>query len=59
LAGNLVLGCHGPRWTAAQIALLGTVPDEKVARRIGRTPNAVRIMPTGSVSPADRRPLAR
>jgi hypothetical protein len=42
LARNLTLGYHGPRWTAGQIALLGTMPDEKVARRIGRTPNAVR-----------------
>jgi hypothetical protein len=44
LADNLVLGYHGPLWTAEEIALLGTVPDEELARRIGRTPNAVRVM---------------
>jgi hypothetical protein len=30
-------------WTAEQLALLGTLPDEQVAKRIGRTPEAVRV----------------
>jgi hypothetical protein len=46
LAQNLVLGYHGPLWTPEDIALLGTVPDEKVARKTGRTVEAVRIMRT-------------
>jgi hypothetical protein len=35
-------GYHGPRWTGQDLALLGRASDEEVARRIGRTPNAVR-----------------
>ena len=46
LAANLVLGYHGPLWTPEDLALLGTVPDDEVARRTGRTPNGVRIMRT-------------
>ena len=46
LARNLVTGYHGPLWTPEDIALLGTLPDEEVARRTGRTPNGVRIMRT-------------
>ncbi len=41
LARNLVLGYHGPRWTPQDIALLGVLPDEEVARRTGRTVGAV------------------
>jgi hypothetical protein len=37
-------GYHGPRWTAEELALLGVLPDDVVAVRIGRTANAVRIM---------------
>jgi hypothetical protein len=44
LAGYFVTGYQGPLWTAEDIALLGTADDEEVARRIGRTPNAVRVM---------------
>jgi hypothetical protein len=33
---------HATTWTAAQLALLGTLPDAAVARRIGKTRNAVR-----------------
>ena len=44
LGRNLVTGYHGPLWTAEEIALLGTAPDEEVARRVGRTLNAVRFM---------------
>jgi hypothetical protein len=29
-------GYHGPHWTADELALLGTMPDEEVAARIGR-----------------------
>ena len=46
LANNLVLGYHGPRWTPEDIALLGTLPDEEVARRTGRTVEGVRIRRT-------------
>ena len=31
-----------PRWTAAHLALLGDLPDDEVARRTGRSWNAVR-----------------
>jgi hypothetical protein len=41
-ARRLRPGYHGPLWTAAQLRLLGTMPDEDVAKKIGRTPNAVR-----------------
>jgi hypothetical protein len=37
-------GYHGPVWTREQLALLGTLPDEEVARRTSRTPRAVRVM---------------
>src|SRR4051794_8732937 len=37
----LPTGYHGPLWTAEDIALLGTAPDEAIARRTGRTPEAV------------------
>jgi hypothetical protein len=36
----------GPRWTRRALALLGKLPDDEVAARIGRTPNAVRIRRT-------------
>jgi hypothetical protein len=45
LARHIVPGYHGPRWTAKELRLLGTLPDEEVARRTGRTPNAVRRKP--------------
>jgi hypothetical protein len=46
LGRNLVTGYHGPKWTRKQLALLGKMPDSQVARRIGRTEEAVRIMRT-------------
>jgi hypothetical protein len=46
LAQYLILGYHGPRWTKQQLAMLGTMPDEEVARRTGRTVQAVRIRRT-------------
>jgi hypothetical protein len=50
-------GYHGPRWTAATLALLGTLPDDELATRIGRTPEAVRIKRTqlGIPNARDRR----
>ena len=39
-------GYHGPVWTKEQTAVLGTASDEEIAERIGRTPNAVRVMRT-------------
>jgi hypothetical protein len=35
-------GYHGPRWSDADLALLGTLTDDEVARRTGRSWNAVR-----------------
>jgi hypothetical protein len=52
LGRTLQLGYHGPRWTAEQLALLGTAPDAEVAARIGRTAGAVRQMRTGQGIPA-------
>jgi hypothetical protein len=47
----------GRPWTAKELRLLGTVPDEELAARIGRTAGAVRIMRTrlGIPSAEDRR----
>jgi hypothetical protein len=44
LGRNLRPGYHGLRWTPAQLRLLGTLPDQEVARRTGRTPEAVRVL---------------
>jgi hypothetical protein len=57
LGRHLVLGYHGPRWTRAQLRLLGKYPDEEVARRTGRTVCAVRCQRTRrKIPPAlDRR----
>jgi hypothetical protein len=60
-AEDLVAGCPGPLWTPEDIAPLGTVPDEEVARRTGRTAGAVRQKrqglgipnPTGNRWPAE------
>jgi hypothetical protein len=35
-------GYHGPWWTAKERALLGKLPDDEVAARVGRTREAVR-----------------
>jgi hypothetical protein len=35
-------GYHGPWWAPRELALLGKLPDEEVAARTGRSPNAVR-----------------
>jgi hypothetical protein len=42
LGRYLKTGYHGPWWTKAEVALLGRVPDDEVARRTGRTVAAVR-----------------
>jgi hypothetical protein len=43
LARHLRPGCnYGPWWSRAELALLGKLPDDVVAARIGRTPDAVR-----------------
>jgi hypothetical protein len=42
LAQFLKAGYHGPWWSAAEMALLGTLPEEEVAARTGRTANGVR-----------------
>ncbi len=43
LGKHLKTGYHGPTWTAKERALLGKLPDTEVARRTGRTREAVRI----------------
>jgi hypothetical protein len=43
LGRHLRHGYHGPRWTKAERALLGKLPDAQVARRTGRTAAAVRV----------------
>jgi hypothetical protein len=45
------------RWTADELALLGTLPDEALAAKLGRPVNAVRIKRTrlGIASACDRR----
>jgi hypothetical protein len=42
LAQYLHKGYHGPWWTAKERALLGRLPDDEVAAKVGRTPDAVR-----------------
>jgi hypothetical protein len=63
-AGDLDLGQYlwngfdpVKRWTAAELALLGTRPDEQLAGRLGRTATAVRVQRTrlGIASACDRR----
>jgi len=44
LGRYLQTGYHGPRWTRAQLRLLGKYPDDVVAARVGRSVNAVRVM---------------
>jgi hypothetical protein len=43
LGRHLHKGYHGPRWSDADLALLGTAPDAEVAARVGRSAQAVRI----------------
>src|SRR6266852_913727 len=57
LGRHLVTGFHGPWWTPKELALLGTYPDNVIARRVGRTVTAVRLMRTrlGIPTRLDRR----
>ena len=50
-------GFQGRWWTKKEKALLGKLPDEEVAERVGRTANGVRVMRTrlGIPSAHDRR----
>jgi hypothetical protein len=43
LAQHLTPGYRGPRRTDGERSLLGKLPDAEVARRIGRTGEAVRV----------------
>jgi hypothetical protein len=56
-AERLEPGYQGPWWTAEELALLGTTPDEEVAQRVGRSVEAVRLMRTrrGVATALDRR----
>jgi len=42
LGGFLHKGHYGPWWTKSEVTLLGRVPNEEVARRTGRSTDAVR-----------------
>ena len=44
LGRHLITGYHGPRWTAAELDLLATLPDAEAATRVGRSREAVRAM---------------
>jgi hypothetical protein len=57
LARHLPTGYHGPRWSAEDLALLGTAPDADLAAQTGRTVNAVRVLRTRLSIPSacDRR----
>ena len=57
LGRNLKPGYQGPWWTWKELALLGTYPDNVIARRVGRTVTAVRLMRTrlGIPTRLDRR----
>jgi hypothetical protein len=47
----------GPLWSAEELALLGTMPDEDLAKQLGRTKEAVRVQRTrlGIATARDRR----
>jgi len=44
-------GYHGPWWTDEELALLGTASDEVIAKKVRRTPNAVRVKRTRLLIP--------
>jgi hypothetical protein len=50
-------GTGGPHWTEEELALLGTAPDEEIARQIGRTERSVYLKrwKLGIASPNGRR----
>jgi hypothetical protein len=66
LGRYLQKGYHGPWWTKAEVALLGRVSDEEVARRTGRSVYAVRQKrealrrhrPGGRAEQMERSPIA-
>ena len=43
-----------PAWTAEELALLGTMPDEDLAKQLGRTVEAVRVQRTRRDIPTAR-----
>jgi hypothetical protein len=43
LVQYIIPGYHGPWWSQDQLALLGKLPDDEVARLVGRSCNAVRV----------------
>jgi hypothetical protein len=47
----------GPWWSPAEVRLLGRLPDDEVAAKVGRSPNAVRCKreKLGIPNPRDRR----
>src|SRR5262245_16343559 len=56
---NLIQYAHASRpniWTSAELALLGTIPDDEVAEQLGRMVNAVRLRreKLGLRNPCDR-----
>jgi hypothetical protein len=57
LGRHLHRGYYGRWWSSKEVALLGTLPDEEVARRVRRTAHAVRQKRTalGIASACDRR----
>ena len=58
LGRHLPTGCsHAPWWSPAELRLLGSLPDDEVAAKVGRTPNAVRCKreKLGIPNPVDRR----
>jgi hypothetical protein len=57
LLQRLQPGYQGPMWTAEQLALLGTLPDDEIAVRIGKTKLAVSLKrrSLGIAHPYDRR----
>ena len=54
LVRHIKPGYHGPLWTAGERRLLGTLPDGEVARRTGRTIEAVRVKRTRAGVPITR-----
>jgi hypothetical protein len=58
LRRNLIPGVGKRLWTAAELALRGTLPDGIVAEKLARTHNAVRLKREnlGIPNPEDRRP---
>jgi hypothetical protein len=60
LARHLKTGYHGRRWTAQDVAVLARRPDAEVARRVGRSVEAVRQKreELGLLNPSRKRVVA-